>query len=93
MLLFEVRVNIPRVPLFGLVDEGLQQVAAGEVFGPPVSVSAGASASVPLRLSNRLVMQPVCGSIFTRMNSFSSASLEAFSIACTAGAAVAARTK
>ena len=36
-----------------------------ESFGPPVSVSAGASDSVLLRLSKRLVTQPVCGSIFT----------------------------
>ena len=80
VLLLEVSVDIPRVPLLGLIHERLQQVAADvKFFGPPVSVSAGASDSVPLRLSNRLVMQPVCGSIFTRMNSFSRVSAEAFS--------------
>src|SRR5215469_13603110 len=64
-----------------------------EFFGPPVSVSAGASDSVPLRLSNRLVMQPDRGSIFRRMNSFSSESAEAFNAVRTGGATADARTK
>lgn len=78
MLFFEIGVDVPGVPSLRLVDEGLQEVAAGGIFGPPVSVSAGARASVPLRLSNKLVMHPVVGSIFRRMNSFSSESGEAF---------------
>ena len=73
----------------------LEAVASSltELFGPPVSVSDGASDSIPLRLSKRLLMQPVCGSIFTRMNSFSSVSAEAFSRECTGGAVLAPRTK
>ena len=42
-----------------------------EFLGPPVSVSAGASASAPLRLSTRLVTHPDAVSSLRRTNSFS----------------------
>ncbi len=67
----------------GLSTKVCRRLPQTEFLGPPVSVSAAASDSIPLRLSNRLVMQPVCGSIFTRMNSFSRVSAEAFRRECT----------
>ena len=34
VLLLEIRIDIPGVPLLGLVDEGLQQISAGRVLRP-----------------------------------------------------------
>ena len=61
-MVFEVGIDVPRVAALGLIDEGLQQIAAG---------AAAARDSRPSCLLIMLVMQPVWGSTLMRMNSFS----------------------
>ena len=84
VLLLEIGINVPCIPLFRFIHEGLQQVSANRVLRS-TGIGFGRSESLRIApLSKRLVIHPVCGSTFTRMNSFSSVSPEAFKSECTA---------
>src|ERR1700676_4900882 len=62
----------------GLSWKACKRFPQTDVLGPPESVSEGASVSIWLRRSKRLVMHPVFGSTLIWMYAFLSVSLEAW---------------